>query len=163
MPERHRIITVINEFQLWPERFIIKCTFLLHSLFVNFQFEFHLIFFVIPLKYSPISLMFRFICSCAYLLRNSFFHLFYSFFKRPWFYRILWPCIFRHLWIEKWSWKRFGKIFWRHFSHSWAWKLMDYLITNISPTGRTTKSGRTRHIYGYGVSLSLINLTQILW
>ena len=29
------------------------------------------------------------------------------------------------------------------YSHSGAWKLMDYLITNISPTGRTTKSGRT--------------------
>ena len=35
----------------------------------------------------------------------------FSFFSCPWFYRILWSCIFRRLWIEIWSRKRFGKIF----------------------------------------------------
>ncbi len=63
-----------------------------------------------------------------------------------WFYRILWSCIFRCLWIEKWSRKRFREIFRGHFSHSGAWKFIDYLITYIAPTGRTTKSVRTSDI-----------------
>jgi len=42
------------------------------------------------------------------------FYLTFQIQHRYWFYRILWSCIFRCLWIEKWSRKRFREIFRGH-------------------------------------------------
>ena len=74
MPERHRIIVVINEFQLCPKRFVVKCTFAFIRFAVYFNFKFYVIFFVEPLIYPPVNILLHGIWLCPNLLGHILFH-----------------------------------------------------------------------------------------